>query len=74
MRMFIMSVIVLAALGFGLYRCEPARTYVRNVLIGSAEETGKKQPMARAVAPAGDAEREAEAEPVEAGVGTSPAQ
>jgi hypothetical protein len=36
--MLVVSVLLLGALGFGLYQCRPVRTHVRNVLVGQAEQ------------------------------------
>jgi hypothetical protein len=47
MRMFIVSVLVLGALGFSLYRWKPVRTHVRNVLVGPPEQA--EDPVAAAV-------------------------
>lgn len=46
MRVFVVSVILLGALGFGIYQCKPARTHVTRVLIGPAEE--EDEPLVQA--------------------------
>jgi hypothetical protein len=74
MRMFIMSVIVLGALGYGVYRYEPARTYIRNVLVGPPEKVEEKKPVAKTAAAPSKAQPPAQPEPKETSAEASSAQ
>jgi hypothetical protein len=67
MRMFVVTLVVLGALGFGLYQCKPIRMHVRNVLVGVPEAAQDDATAAAAQQSAAEEEEAAADVDVDAG-------